>query len=62
MNLTLPSAASASVMILPSWMRGSMSASFWPLMVSMICPALSWPVAAAGEPSSMLWIFIAKAG
>jgi len=39
-----------------------MSASFWPLMVSMIWPFFSLPAASAGEPSSMFLIRIVKAG
>jgi len=48
-----PSVASAWVMMPPSWIRGSMSLSVWPLMLSIIWPTLSVPVASAGEPLSM---------
>ena len=61
-SLMTPSVASAAARIRPNWMRGSMSLSLWPLIVSMIWPALSLPVAAAGDACSMLWIFITKAG
>ena len=39
-----------------------MSSSFCPLIVSMIWPGLSLPVASAGDPFSMLSSFITKAG
>ena len=62
MNLRTPSVASASATICPNWMRGSMSANVCPLIVSMIWPFFSLPVAAAGDLSSMFLIFITKAG